>query len=74
MKSIYLIPWIITTPMIVIFISYLKVLLKIIQSYLNALKPFGCCSFSTNPKNLLMWSHYADEHKGLCIEYRTDQK
>lgn len=27
------------------------------------------CSFSTNYHNQLMWSHYADSHKGYCLEY-----
>lgn len=27
------------------------------------------CSFTVDNDNLLMWSHYADEHKGFCIEY-----
>lgn len=26
-------------------------------------------SLSSSPYELLMWSHYADEHKGICIEY-----
>jgi hypothetical protein len=30
------------------------------------------CSFTTNPASLLMWGHYADQHKGFCIEYRTE--
>lgn len=25
-------------------------------------------------KNLLMWSHYADSHKGLCIEYEINDR
>jgi hypothetical protein len=25
---------------------------------------------SSNPKNILMWSHYANSHKGFCIEYK----
>ena len=25
--------------------------------------------FSKNPLSILMWSHYADSHKGICIEY-----
>jgi hypothetical protein len=29
----------------------------------------GVCSFSKTRKNLLMWSHYADEHKGFCIGF-----
>jgi hypothetical protein len=24
-------------------------------------------------KNTLMWSHYADEHKGYCVKYRFDE-
>lgn len=27
------------------------------------------CSFSTNRESLLMWAHYADNNKGLCVEY-----
>jgi hypothetical protein len=27
------------------------------------------CSFSEVPDSLLMWSHYADHHRGFCIEY-----
>ncbi|VAW88449.1 hypothetical protein MNBD_GAMMA18-1762 [hydrothermal vent metagenome] len=29
----------------------------------------GICSFSKTRKNQLMWSHYADEHKGICIGF-----
>ena len=34
---------------------------------MNALFLIGC--LATDPKNRLMWSHYADCHKGFCIEY-----
>jgi hypothetical protein len=27
------------------------------------------CSFATKNNNILMWSHYSDNHKGFCIEY-----
>lgn len=27
------------------------------------------CSFCESPKQLLMWSHYADSHQGFCVEY-----
>lgn len=27
------------------------------------------CSFSLVKNSLLLWSHYSDEHKGICIEY-----
>ncbi|APZ96160.1 DUF2971 domain-containing protein [Fuerstiella marisgermanici] len=32
----------------------------------------GVTCFSELPKNLLMWSHYADSHKGFCLEYSTE--
>jgi len=34
---------------------------------------FGMASFSTIRNNVLMWSHYADSHKGICIGLDTDQ-
>ena len=30
---------------------------------------FKICCFSTDYKNRLMWSHYADSHRGFCVEY-----
>lgn len=29
----------------------------------------GISCFSETPTNLLMWSHYADKHSGVCVEY-----
>lgn len=26
------------------------------------------CCFSKNKENILMWSHYADSHRGFCVE------
>lgn len=31
----------------------------------------GVLSFSATWRSALMWSHYADEHRGICIEYDT---
>jgi hypothetical protein len=25
--------------------------------------------FTTNPNSVVMWSHYANEHKGICVEF-----
>ncbi|MBU9227925.1 DUF2971 domain-containing protein [Burkholderia multivorans] len=33
---------------------------------------FKVCSFSERVDSTLMWSHYADCHKGFCIEYSLD--
>lgn len=30
---------------------------------------YNVCSFSENNKSLLMWGHYANNHKGFCVEY-----
>ena len=37
-----------------------------ISSYINSIK---ICSLSSEYKNFLMWSHYANLHKGICIAY-----
>ena len=29
----------------------------------------GVCAFSATCDEILLWSHYADHHKGFCIEY-----
>jgi hypothetical protein len=30
------------------------------------------CSFSGTQHSIIMWSHYADQHRGFCIEYDTE--
>ncbi|TOC13300.1 hypothetical protein CGJ90_24575, partial [Vibrio parahaemolyticus] len=32
---------------------------------------FGICSLSKTFENILMWSHYADNHKGFVVEFET---
>lgn len=31
------------------------------------------CSFTTRQDNMLMWSHYANSHKGFCLEYDVEE-
>jgi hypothetical protein len=31
----------------------------------------GCTCFSEVKDNVLLWSHYADGHKGICLEFDT---
>jgi len=31
----------------------------------------GCTCFSEDKENILLWSHYADGHKGVCLEFDT---
>jgi hypothetical protein len=48
----------------------LKKLLDETKSKLNSMLDRNrILSLSSNPYELLMWSHYAEEHKGICIEY-----
>jgi len=39
--------------------------------YEDFLKKTQICCFSSTIDSILMWSHYANEHKGFCIEYDT---
>lgn len=34
----------------------------------------GVCSFSLDTKNVLMWSHYSNNHKGMTILYRFPEE
>jgi len=39
-------------------------------TYLKSIKrEIRICSFSERNDSLLMWSHYSDQHRGLCIKY-----
>ena len=31
--------------------------------------PLGICSFSLAANETLLWSHYAEDHKGVCLRY-----
>ncbi|NWH05625.1 DUF2971 domain-containing protein [Desulfobacter latus] len=35
---------------------------------------FGVWSCSLELKNSLMWSHYGDEHRGICLTYKLSEK
>jgi hypothetical protein len=37
-------------------------------------KRYGVCCFTTKPDSILMWSHYADNHKGICVEFGTNNE
>ena len=34
----------------------------------------GIICFTPNPKNLLMWSHYANGHKGIVVGFNSDHR
>ncbi len=33
----------------------------------------GVCCFSINMSNLLLWSHYAEQHKGICLGFDIEK-
>jgi hypothetical protein len=33
---------------------------------------YGICSFSKIPDNTLMWSHYSESHRGICLIFDRD--
>lgn len=47
------------------------------DTFFNDLNSFismhGIISLSESPDNLLMWSHYADEHRGIVVEFEVDE-
>lgn len=41
-----------------------------LDSIVKKVAEVGICSFSLHLLKPMMWSHYADEHRGLCLLYR----
>lgn len=39
------------------------------QMHIKLGEVIGITCFSETPKNMLMWSHYANRHTGICVEY-----
>jgi hypothetical protein len=39
---------------------------------INEINQMGVACFTENLESILMWSHYADRHKGFCIEFDTN--
>ena len=41
----------------------------IVEAARNVYGSVRVCSYTTHSKNLLLWSHYANSHSGLCVEF-----
>jgi hypothetical protein len=41
------------------------------DSYEKQRQKFGVACFSTNPKNVLLWSHYGAGHSGVCLQFNV---
>lgn len=39
----------------------------------NSMGPLTSC-FSLDPDNILMWSHYANYHKGICLRFKAKHR
>ncbi|MES2353115.1 MAG: DUF2971 domain-containing protein [Pseudomonadota bacterium] len=46
-------------------------LMQAIECELRRWYERGVCCFSTSYSNPLLWSHYGDQHQGICIGYST---
>lgn len=47
-------------------------MLQVLAEIRNAVRSCGVASFSATPYESLMWSHYADQHRGFCIEFERN--
>lgn len=50
--------------------------IKEMKEYVNSeisrlLGELSVCCFSKNSSNILMWSHYANKHEGVCVKFDT---
>ncbi|EPP5774571.1 DUF2971 domain-containing protein [Vibrio cholerae] len=45
---------------------------KLLNDWSDIISHFRVLSLTTRPDNLLMWSHYADEHRGVVVKFKKD--
>lgn len=43
-----------------------------LAKFQQGIEKLGILSLAQSHKNLLMWAHYANDHKGMCIEFTRD--
>ena len=43
------------------------------KAFVNERSKIGICCLSESPKSLLMWAHYSNSHKGICVGYNFDE-
>lgn len=43
-----------------------------VEAARDQIRSLGVLSLSMVPDSILLWSHYADEHKGICIEFERN--
>jgi hypothetical protein len=42
---------------------------KVMKAFREDSKRLAILSFTTKPDDVLMWSHYADSHRGICLQF-----
>jgi hypothetical protein len=56
--------------------AFIDALTKVVDANIQKMRQgnekTGVCCFSATLKSILMWSHYADGHKGVCLEFDTE--
>lgn len=45
---------------------------RILEDHQSSIDQLGVLSLSARWDSILMWSHYSDCHRGLCVEFRVD--
>jgi hypothetical protein len=47
---------------------------KVEDAIRNKFNSIGVCCYTRNVNSILMWSHYASNHKGFCVEYNYNSR
>jgi len=51
-----------------------RVLLEVWEEHKDRYKKWGVCCFTESVDDIVMWSHYGDKHKGVCLVFDTSYK
>ncbi len=43
-----------------------------LDNFKRGIEKLGILSLASSNNNLLMWSHYASEHKGMCLGFERN--
>lgn len=49
-----------------------RTLNKLLDDFNKSIRNLGILSLASSKENLLMWSHYASAHKGMCLEFKRN--
>lgn len=54
--------------------NYPSLVKKLNQATEDLLNTTGVCCMSEDPENILMWSHYSNGHKGICLIFKLESR